>query len=230
MGIEQLNIRDADQNKEILKEFFLSEHGQFINGEMQKSNVDSEIDRRLAGILFEKIAYRWMKRQTENNNVFLSPEEVFKLWTALYPDAKVESHGGFNSSIRGISVPDGLMIKEEPNNLAIFSVVEYKIVSNKKKEEIYPQIKRQARHFRQDVFAKELEDVRISGKMGKVVHEMHKELHGKPLTVDLNLKLIYVVPQDCFLHINNSTLKYAPVTKQQLFQMKESLFKKALSK
>lgn len=229
MSIEQTsNGNGGDQNKKVLEDFLLSEKGQNII-KRSKSGINSEDDRRSAGILFEHIGFKWMESQMVNDEVLFSPENVFELLRLLYPDAKVEYHGGFNPSLIGISVPDGLIIKEGPKSLKISSIIEYKNVS-KKSWRSYVQIREQARHYRPDVFAKELEDERISRIMGEAVHEMHNGLNSKPLIVDPNLKLIYVIPEDSSLRINNTIVKHAPVTRQQLFNMKEVLFKNALRK
>lgn len=223
-----LGVTVDEQIKGNIEEFLQSTQGRFICAQLYRSKNNPEIDRILAGAVFERIGSLWLRDQIKNDGkALLSPREVFEVWKELYPNKKIEIHGGINPSVRGTSMPDGLIIEERKDYIAIECIVDYKNLPIKFNRLIHNRTVEQSDHYRPNVFAKELRDSIISERIGRLIHKLRPELPSKPVIVDPNLKLMYVIPQKSELNIPNSIIKHAPVTSPQIYNLKKSLLEKA---
>lgn len=228
---EKVTILGININKGVaknIKEYLESEQRLLLLDQIARLNGNKKLEERIAGSLFEDIAYRWLSDQIKNNEVLLSPREVFKLWSVLYSDRKIEEKTG----IRGVSVPDGLIVKEGEKYIFITTVVEYKNLPRESNSEIDDRIREQSSHYRQDVFAIELKREGIAKKMGGVLNELRPELPKKPLIVVTRggLKLLHVIPQNSSIYIPASMVKRIPITCTDLYRLKNSLMKEAAVK
>lgn len=89
----------------------------------------SQVEDRMAGEVYEKLAYYFLTVQRPEGTVLLSPERTLQFYQALYPNAKIMQHL-FTNSLAGISVPDGLLVKSENGVPHISSVCEYTTYRN----------------------------------------------------------------------------------------------------
>ena len=88
-------------------------------------------DVKLAGRMFEDIAYAWLA-QTTDQAVLLSPSGTAGLMQALYPKGRRIDNGfglnGIKTRRGGISIPDGVLItNDEANAPGIIAEVEYRM-------------------------------------------------------------------------------------------------------
>lgn len=228
---EKVPILGININKDVaknVKEYLESEQKLLLLEQIKRSKGNKKLEGRNAGKFFEDIAYRWLSDQIKNNEVLLLPKEVFKIWSVLYSGRKIEEQTG----IRGVSVPDGLIVKEGEKYIFITTVVEYKNLPRECNSEIDDRIRKQSRHYRQDVFAIELKKEGIAKKMGGVVSELRPELPNKPLIVVTHggLRLLHVIPQNSSIYIPESAVKRIPITCTDLYRLKKSLMKEAAVK
>lgn len=217
---------DAGVAKNI-SEYLNSEDGHLLLDQVVNINGNIKLQGRFAGKLFEEVAYRWLSDQIKSGEALLSPKEVFKLWSVLYSDRKIEEN---TTGIRGVSVPDGLIVKEGEKYIFITTVVEYKNLGRGISNETYNRIVGQASHYGQDVFVIELKKEGNAQKMGDVLHELRPELPNKPLIVVTRggLMLLHVIPENSKLNIRGSETIHVPITSFQINELKESLMKKPL--
>lgn len=88
-----------------------------------------DLGHRFAGRLFEDLAYFQLAQAQSEDTLLLSPNRTSSLFQALYPDEEKyprmqDPFGGI--SIKGITVPDGLIVWEQKNGPIITAVCEYK--------------------------------------------------------------------------------------------------------
>lgn len=212
-----------------IEDFLHSEQGNLMLLQMRESNNDPEIDKRIAGRLFEEISYRWLRDQrTRSDEVLLSPQEVLRLWGELYKSRMNEEVAGLTEGRKkGVSIPDGLIVKKGEKYSIITTVVEYKEFPPWISPEEYKRIIDQSKRYRQRVFAKELKQKEIAEKMGRILSVIRGEIPDKPLIVSNRLQLLYVFPENSRTHIADCTRKNIPINTKQLGRLKESLKKKA---
>lgn len=79
----------------------------------------------LAGSFFQQIAFATVSQNLPDELLLLSPERTLDFYQLLFPRAMVIKHPLGTDSLRGISVPDGLLIKNSSNDIGILAAVEY---------------------------------------------------------------------------------------------------------
>lgn len=80
----------------------------------------------IAGEVFQQIAFAYLSQRLAADQILLSPERTFDLYHKnLFPGKKVVRHPIGTPSLLGISVPDGLLVENEPFGLRIAAAVEY---------------------------------------------------------------------------------------------------------
>lgn len=79
----------------------------------------------IAGEVFQRIAYAYLSRNLASNLTLLSHMRTFNLYRILYPGKKVVKRPIGSSSLKGISVPDGLLIENGASERKVVTVVEY---------------------------------------------------------------------------------------------------------
>ena len=80
----------------------------------------------VAGEVFQQIAFAYLSQKLSATQTLLSPMTTFDLYHRnLYPGKKVVRHKIGTPSLLGISVPDGLLVENEPFGLKIVAAVEY---------------------------------------------------------------------------------------------------------
>ena len=84
-----------------------------------------EIRKRFAGRLYEDLAYIFMANEEFQSGVILSPERAFEFYRAMYPNKDIIEHPFGSNSLKGISVPDGIAVRENEGIDSIVGVCEY---------------------------------------------------------------------------------------------------------
>lgn len=111
---------NTDRFKKAYKEaagFYLSPH----SPQDSKDNLDN-----FSGKIFEDIAYFILaKKQLDEDRIVLSPEKTFKFWENLYPDRRKKEFPYGGRALKGISVPDGLILEGIAGRGTILTKCEY---------------------------------------------------------------------------------------------------------
>lgn len=80
----------------------------------------------LAGKMFEDVAYLITSyEEAKKGRVVLSPERTLSFWERLYPSAEKNRVGVHQTSLDGVFVPDGLVIKCIDKICTVLSICEY---------------------------------------------------------------------------------------------------------
>lgn len=74
------------------------------------------IEHRLAGGIFQDISFYTLVSRQSDNRVLVSPERTLQFFQVLFPHAQLMEYPFHISSLMGISVPDGLIIKGVEND------------------------------------------------------------------------------------------------------------------
>ncbi|MEX2007425.1 MAG: hypothetical protein WD992_01515 [Candidatus Levyibacteriota bacterium] len=97
--------------------------------EFLQPRTEQELDElqwRLVGGAFEGLAFAYLSKQTERDNIVFSPDRTSQLWHELYPNASSMENSFSSASLFGISVPDGVAVRLVGDEYKITTVYEYK--------------------------------------------------------------------------------------------------------
>ena len=94
------------------------------------------------GKVFEEIAFRYLDESMKREGlVLLSPAEVFNLYAKLHKGKMIIRDFGLQQGIKGISIPDGLILQKVNNGWHIVGTSEYRLGEGTEK------IEKQAKRF-----------------------------------------------------------------------------------
>jgi len=85
---------------------------------------------RLAGRAYEDIAYQFLAVRQPDYLTLLSPQKTLEFYKKLYPNASVDSNGLGLVSLRGISVPDGLLVGKFRGRSQVFALCDYTLTGD----------------------------------------------------------------------------------------------------
>lgn len=113
-ALRNLEYRPLDLNTvDRLRSWFMStgQKETYNDGNFGRETRES-LRMKMAGSIFEYIAYRCMEEEMENTDtgVLLSPSRTFEFFKHLYPFYFEASDVFGKKTIMGISVPDGLLV------------------------------------------------------------------------------------------------------------------------
>lgn len=154
---------------------------------------EQQIRRAVAGVIFEQLAFLYLQERLTTGRILLSPDQTLSLYKLWYSDHTVIEDYGIKSSIYGITVPDGLEIRQAKNSWLITRICEYK--SGIHVERTRAQLRRY-RH-ESDLFSDQLE-YRSSGseQLGLMLTQVVEDLPIKPVTFNPKVKTLLVTPTD----------------------------------
>lgn len=87
------------------------------------------------GRMYEDLAYIFMANTELQSGVILSPERAFEFYRAMYPNKDIIQHPFGSNSLKGISVPDGITVRENDGIESIVGVCEYTLSGHR---DIFP--------------------------------------------------------------------------------------------
>lgn len=208
--------------------FLHSERGQWLltkvkNSDQENTTPPQNFDTNLAGLLFEEIGHSYFEYKYAHPGIFLlSPEELYRTYTILFPEKPVVLNGGLVFGIQGISFPDGFVLREEEQAIILDSVIEYKAIREVQEEGLTKLII-QSENFTRDNIA---HDFNLDGggkenaiRAGRIIHQVRSDIPAKPLIINPFLELIYAVPDNSNLSIPNTKPENVPMSTTQLNQL-----------
>lgn len=202
-GIILHNDTLSGQAKSLSTSFLADEHCEYAleNYKYQLSKKLSPEDqlklkRKFAGYIFEFLSYSWLRDRLEEDEILLSPEETFHIYELLYPDNEIiEDEFGFQKGIKGISLPDGLIMSPERDKemTKITEVAEYTTVRSDNHEKQIQIINMPKRTLRNINHIYDSEDQRAKNA-GEFIHESYWNLPEKFFFQQEGIKLKLVLP------------------------------------
>lgn len=137
--IKQLKIVSQKTRKCLIKQFKKSERFKqtfnmavyYILKGVHKDKYE-KFRKKFAGKLYQDMVYIFLAENQPEYYTIWSPEETLKFYKKLYPNAAVAEHIFGLSSLHGITVPDGLLIKNDKCSGKIVSVCEYTLAGSEK--------------------------------------------------------------------------------------------------
>lgn len=154
---------------------------------------EHQIRSATAGVVFEELAFLYLREKLTKGRILLSPDQTLSLYKLWYSDHTVIEDYGIKSSINGITVPDGLELRQSENSWLITRICEYK--AGIQVERTRAQLRRY-RH-EPDLFSDKLE-YRSSGseQLGLILTQVVEDLPIKPVTFHPKVKTLLVTPID----------------------------------
>ncbi len=204
-------LRKANRDTKKLLEAFLESKGRsrIFNAIVKWNGVNDpnrNFNTDLSAAILEEVGYLFLNQGNFNERTtILSPEETDLLFQNLHPDKfGVADPHGFNYGVRGISVPDGLVISDTGESLEIVTIVDYKNISSDNSD--MSRMKVQREYFTAEQLAVHL---RLKNHqpidpadLGRLIHAIRPDLPEKPLRVSPNLLLLYVTPRNKSANLN----------------------------
>lgn len=182
---EFLGLPEADQIIEGIDEFLL---GDLIGPHNNRRRGRS----RIAGRVFEEIAFNRFSQKLRLGQELIPPDATLQVFERIHPEAIRDV--SYNSGLRGVSLPDGIVLNASSSFWFIAAMVEYKL-----------QLGFDYRIYQGGMFVEPQEvanELRITDsggrqRLGQMIHEIDPEIAAFPVAVDVrNYKKIYVVPQN----------------------------------
>lgn len=87
-----------------------------------------EFEGRLAGFFFSGIAYSILNRRLKIGDRLLSPQDTEEFYASLYPTKPKRNLYGLGLQMRGITIPDGILISEHEDRVVINGICEYSLM------------------------------------------------------------------------------------------------------
>lgn len=152
-----------------------------------------DLERDLAGRVFEELAFIHLQSKLKEHLRLLTPDETFQLFDYCHFPRIKSSNNQLNKGIAGITVPDGLIIRDAKKTWQVIGVCEYKLGE----ANLYHQKQIKAYTHRKGITS----DLALSyqpwsKKLGGLVSAFNGNPETKPLQLHPQGKLIYGVPQD----------------------------------
>ncbi|MBI2405776.1 hypothetical protein HYV21_01880 [Candidatus Microgenomates bacterium] len=90
------------------------------------SRRDSE--KHFVGFLFEHLSFYFVQTKLKKNQVVFSPRQTEQLYERLYPEDMVQrDQYGLSLGIKGITIPDGILLEQHQGKTFIRGVYEYSL-------------------------------------------------------------------------------------------------------
>lgn len=211
-----------------VEEFLRSERAEEIHRVVLKRHHSPSFRKQFAGVLFEEVGYTWLAKIYGGDTVLLSPQQVFELYKALYPHREVVNNEGISYSLRGVSIPDGFVIRNDADAVRIVAAVEYKNVNLQTRgTETAERIEKQAKNFTSGPITTQFSG--MNGQVKKVLQQQLSELipdiTKKPFSVAVDMETIYITPVNTKLNLENISSGCVPINTSEIHQLLSALLK-----
>lgn len=165
-----------------------------------REEVIQIIGRRLAGALFEIVAFSYLKSKSVQGELVIAPWETQEGYARIFPERKATYNYGQNSGIRGISVPDGLIFKANNEDTCLTGICEYSLAPDKKQM----QVQAYTRYIASDLFPDQwpVRRAYINATLGQYLKKQSPKVSCNISLDHRNFRMVWVVPQE-----TNTTLK-----------------------
>ncbi len=219
------------ESQPLIKDFLKSDGGQnIIDIIRQTPKVNRNLpdfSRAVAGSIFEQLAYIHVKPEYNRGNfILLSPAEVFNLYRQMLPERAVFEGYGLTLGLVNTTIPDGILIEAIGSLMVIRKLFEYKSwvkklgIRQMLQSVELSSVDRLSYHLTgRDRFTYE-----IRPEIGPILHSIRPDIPADAtLTIDQNLELIYVAPQNSNVQISNIETIKIPIDSHDLFKLIRNL-------
>ncbi len=216
----------SEDTRQLVEKFVRSEYSAgvitAIRDKMPESQSDvKEFMQSLSGVIFEHLGYWYEtdKYALRKDLVVLSPSDVHTLYSSMYRDADTASDDQhiINQAIRGISYPDGLIIRITDSELSIDAIIDYKMWSRNRADS--DKNERQMEKYKYENFV--VDFMRSVGSdplfHSRILSELRSEIPLLPLIVNPDLGIIYGLPK-------NSEVELPPHISKDLIPIDSRVF------
>lgn len=216
--LEVLQVASAD-TKNLYHKFLAGDQAEHFSTVVREfkpkdEEEDTEFFRSFAGALFEEVGYLHLKEALAEKDTFiLSPTDVVEVFRKLYPDRNTDPIFNLNSGVQGISLPDGLVIKDEGSSLTIKGLIEYKSSKDAPKGETF---RKQLKNYTLDMFIRNFSSNNTpknsNNSRSQIINEVRSDIPVKPLNIATDFKIIYGVPKNSTGNFPDGiSVEYIPV-------------------
>ncbi|OGE36406.1 hypothetical protein A3B45_01965 [Candidatus Daviesbacteria bacterium RIFCSPLOWO2_01_FULL_39_12] len=227
-------LRNANQSTKELLTAFLESKGRsrIFNAIVNWDGVNysnNNFNTGLSAAILEEVGYLFLSQGNLNKSTaILSPEETDLLFQNLYPDLfGVAGPYGFNHGVRGISVPDELIISDTGESLEIVAIVDYKNISSDNSDMSRMKVQREYYTAKQLAVHLRLKNYQPidPADLGRLIHAIKPDLPEKPLKVSPKLYLLYVTPMNrsTYLDMRGIATDEVPISFQAIYAFGQTL-------
>lgn len=173
---------------------------------LKRSEKEKGFQQELAGFVFELVSFYYLGKELGEDLVLLSPQQTYDLYAFLYSGCQIPEDNFLNPKIKGITVPDGLLLETKGKETAILGVCEYTLSVGGRSE--LPRKQKQRRHYLTGQVIEDFFPSRYPFRrsyLGEYLKKQFPQL-SPVLTYDFaQFWVIYVIPKT-----NESFLKIPP--------------------